>query len=958
MKSVSVQRFAFLRKLFFFLCFMAFPFFLLHISLSSYFSLARQEKFNQISGHARKNLLKMSDYADGAKFFERVLDKHLNDIPQGPTQKKVLEARIKQLKKKFPATFEFVVWNADGKLDKKLTDNPSFVVFLKRLNQFLIEVRKVTLNSFPGRIAISGELTRAIRNFRQLLGPFIPTEKIAASFLPTQNRRCFMMHGKGPRAFGWFTLQPGYSILAYLNYDSVRSLLGPKMICKKHNSFSTDTKLYIIDEDLEDIFPRAPRSLYNKILLNLGKKKMLVPSELLQSDDRLFSFQTLKPGVWGVAYTDLTGLKKFDSRAELILFRVAALLAILFVVLKSFFLVHANPFDSIRYKLFLVFVYTVAVPVMIFSTVGFDYISQKTTRAESEQGAKLLQTLNSFDQQFNNYQLKIADQITRFLNDQIKRRKLKVDDKEKWLGLARDLQRKFLVDAILIFDSEGNELLEKELSKEFLDPVFPKSLAVDLLAFLNDRKLDTIRQVKIMTEPSLIAFNKTRNNITFLSLAERQFFFFNHDIQLKDPLHTELCIQMFWDLRRMQNGFFAELCKRFESNSSLKPIMYFNDTGAISPESEASPELINFLKKVEIQGAQFERLQLDKSDFLAAGFVGPNMINAVTGAAMDYKIILESNENLKKSISFLLLIALVFSLALYLLLSQQILKPVEKLSKGVEKVRQLDFNYRIDLNSENEFGALAKSVNHTLENLAELEIAKVVQEALLPEENLKHGSFEVFGRTLPMNKLGGDYFDFFVDKNDVLHVFIADAAGHGVQSALMMAMAKSVLLLESDKDFHGEQIMEALNQTFLHLRQSEIKTMMTGQLLQFSQNRVSFFNAGHCFPLVTGYKDREINEIRQGSFPFGYTRKRQFKATEVDFASGSVMVLFTDGIIESLNQYGETFGIERFNSLISQSFDFNLETFYDNIIEGVKSWQAKQEDDLTIVLVRNNHEPD
>lgn len=942
------------RNLLLLFCFSAFPLFLLHISLTSYYSLVHQQHLSEIFYKNRKALLKLSEYADGARFFELLLSKQLDKIEPGRQQTATLKKRLAKLKSSFPKTFEFVVWNQKGKLNKELTDKPDYIFFLNRLDAFLKNLHEITSNCFPGKINIPPEIDRQIRGFRQFLGPFIPAGKIAASFIPTQKRKCFEMHGKGPRAYGWYTTCEGYSILVFIEEKAAASLIGAQRICKTFNRHSREAKMFILNELSESIFPKTRKTHYNSLKLNLTKMKKLVPSESLQSDDSIFSFQNLKPGIWGAIVYSKNELQKYKSLPEIVLFRVIAIILIFFALAASFFLTHENPFSSIRFKLIFVFTYTVAVPVMIFATLGFDYVSQKIRQTEIEYGSLLMQSLNNFDREFANYNNQMAgkvnDRINRFLIANKKQGFSQID----WNDLARTLKADCFANAILIFDAEGNDLLERDYSSAFLDKTFPKSLATDLLEFLNDRKLDQIKQVKIMTEPSIQSFKKTRNKVNLLTMAEKQFFFFNSDIHLNSSMKAEVCIQIFWELRNMQSIFFQELNKRMKK-SFIKPILYFNENGAVFPPEEISPELVSFLQKVEIQGAQYERLQSSKADIFAAGFSGPNLVNSVMAAVIDYKVVSQTKKDLRNSILVILLIILFFSFALYILLSQQILNPVGKLVIGVEKVKQLDYHHKIDLLSENEFGALAKSVNHTLESLAELEIAKVVQEALLPEETLKTGNFEVYGATQPMHKLGGDYFDYFVKDENVLHVFLADAAGHGVQAALMMAMAKSALLLESASACSSADIMHSLNRTFYQLRQSTIKTMLTGQLLRFIKDKGFLINAGHCYPVVLGPNGQTLHEVEQGSYPLGYLLKRKFNESEFDFKPGSTIVLFTDGLIESLNSRNEPLGTEGFFQILRDSYDHKLEKFYANIISRVKTWQCRQEDDLTIVLIRNNN---
>lgn len=938
----------------FVLAFLAFPLLLLHISLTSYYSLQKQQHRNLLFNRARKVLLRINEFADGPRFFELLLARHFNSFDSASNPEKILKSRINSLKEKFPGAFSFIVWDKKGRLNKNLTDNPSFIVFLNRLNGFLKQLRQLSLHYFPARTIIPSELNRQIRSFRRILGPFVPAAKIAESFVPTQQRKCFQMHGKGNQAFGWYTAQPGYSILAYIDYETVQSLSGAKMLCRKLNRKSSEIEAFLINEESEIFFPEVADKLKRQILLNKKKLDQLQPPELLESENSLFSFQSLRPGWSAVAVSEKNSLFDFDQKPQLYLLRVVVALLSIMVLSRCFFVLHGNPLASIRFKLLAVFIYSVAVPMMIFSTVAFEYISQKLNRLERDQGVDLLQSLSTIDQQFDNFLKTKAEQINRTLDNFIKVQKPEISDHEKWHSLALTLKKRFKAASFLLFDAQGNDIYERKFSKDFMDSTFPRSMAVDLLDFLNDRKLQEYKQIKVITEASVLSFKKTRRNINPMSLIDQQFLFYITEIRLNSKLYADLCLQIYWDMRPFQIDFFSQLHNRFKYSSAFKPVLYFVDSGAVFPERDNHPELVSFLKNVGLHGAQIGQIDTNSLSFLAAGLRGNFLADSVLVGLINYEQLNQVKTQLKKSIFYLLLLSLLFSLALYMLLSYQILLPLEKLTAGVEKVRQMDFHYRIDLKAENEFGRLAGSVNHTLENLAELEIAKVVQEALLPEKGAENAGFQVFGKTRSMTKLGGDYYDFYVDGNDVLKVFVADAAGHGTQAALMMAMAKSVLILEAGGA--ESDLMESMNRTFYELRQSSIKTMMTGQLLSFADRSGKLINAGHCYPILLDPQGKNSAEIVQGSLPFGYSKNRRFDICEFEMPPGSIAVLYTDGVIESRNAEGKPLGMPGFLDMIKRAFSHDLEEFYCRLMGNLLDWQPNQEDDLTLVLIRRKNE--
>jgi serine phosphatase RsbU (regulator of sigma subunit) len=202
-----------------------------------------------------------------------------------------------------------------------------------------------------------------------------------------------------------------------------------------------------------------------------------------------------------------------------------------------------------------------------------------------------------------------------------------------------------------------------------------------------------------------------------------------------------------------------------------------------------------------------------------------------------------------------------------------------------------------------------------------------------------------------MSKLGGDYFDFTLTPENEILLLMGDVAGHGVQAALMMAMAKSVFMLEQDEPEAHLNIMKNLNQTFYKLRKSSIKTMMTGQVVLLSNKSDSIItNAGHTSPIIIN--KNSIETINLASYPFGFTKNRKFKVTPFKLKENDIMVLYTDGIIESLNNSEEMLGNQDFAEILKASYSKDLNEFHNNIFRFYKKWATSQSDDLTFLLIK------
>jgi serine phosphatase RsbU (regulator of sigma subunit) len=292
-------------------------------------------------------------------------------------------------------------------------------------------------------------------------------------------------------------------------------------------------------------------------------------------------------------------------------------------------------------------------------------------------------------------------------------------------------------------------------------------------------------------------------------------------------------------------------------------------------------------------------------------------------------------------------------MSLLYILGHYLIMPIKALSEGVEMVKNRNYSYRIDMPQDNELGRLGHSIDESLENLQELEIARTVQESLLPQDSLDLDDFFVAARTRSMTSMGGDYYDFIVDSDKNAAILMADVAGHGIQAALMMAMAKSALLLNDSACSQPEVIMSALNRTFCTLRKSSITTMMTGQIISIScSGKISLLNAGHCPPLFIASGSHEITSVCNHALPFGFSPRRKFESLPITMSAGDIMILYSDGILECANRQGKILGEEGFAEMARNCYDVDCNRYLDNLFNAYDNFTDSQQDDITFVMIK------
>ncbi len=313
------------------------------------------------------------------------------------------------------------------------------------------------------------------------------------------------------------------------------------------------------------------------------------------------------------------------------------------------------------------------------------------------------------------------------------------------------------------------------------------------------------------------------------------------------------------------------------------------------------------------------------------------------------------------------LIALVIGISL----SRSITNAVHALYEGTERVMEGDFSHRIRVKGRDQLASLSSSFNRMTENLesllkvakekeryeAELEIAREIQKQLYPRSVPASPSLKLTALYKPARMVSGDYYDYRRLQDGRMALAIGDVAGKGISAALLMATVQSGF--RSELRHSGDAgmvstsaIVSQLNQQ-LHANTPPEKfaTFFLG-IYDEETCRLTYTNAGHLQPILVrdGKCSRlEVDGMVIGAFPFA-----RYGESTVELAKGDLVLLFTDGISEPENEYGEMFGEDRLADLVVKHASTGDAALVDSIIEAVERWTGSPElqDDMTLLLIR------
>jgi serine phosphatase RsbU (regulator of sigma subunit) len=232
----------------------------------------------------------------------------------------------------------------------------------------------------------------------------------------------------------------------------------------------------------------------------------------------------------------------------------------------------------------------------------------------------------------------------------------------------------------------------------------------------------------------------------------------------------------------------------------------------------------------------------------------------------------------------------------------------------------------------------------------ELEVARELQRDLLPTgaPDLPGWSFAFSYRTA--NTIGGDYYDFIRLSDGRLAVVVGDASGHGIAAGLLMAIASSALRLAIDVDPEPDAVAPFVNRALCRSGgQRAFMTMFYG-VLDPGTGRLDFVNAGHPYPMVRR-SDTSVVELGRGGLPLGLRDGLRSPTGCVTVGRGEQLVLYTDGVVETLDADGRDFGYERLRRVVE--LGGSAEAIHDRVAGEVAAHQgdAPALDDRSLVVV-------
>ncbi len=235
----------------------------------------------------------------------------------------------------------------------------------------------------------------------------------------------------------------------------------------------------------------------------------------------------------------------------------------------------------------------------------------------------------------------------------------------------------------------------------------------------------------------------------------------------------------------------------------------------------------------------------------------------------------------------------------------------------------------------------------------ELELARTVQQNMLPHQFPLVAGLHLYARNEPARQVGGDFYDAFLLDTERVGVVIADVSDKGMPAALFMALTRSLVRAEAQRERSPEKVLRRVHRLLLDVAEpTQFVTLFYG-VLDVPKRTLNFVRAGHDYPMLV--RANEVLYLRGVGTMLGLLDEGEVILNEqqIELQDNDRLVLYTDGMTDAINSREEHFGREQLEQAALENFSLPLEQMGDALFDAVTQHQGDAEpfDDMTLLIV-------
>lgn len=235
----------------------------------------------------------------------------------------------------------------------------------------------------------------------------------------------------------------------------------------------------------------------------------------------------------------------------------------------------------------------------------------------------------------------------------------------------------------------------------------------------------------------------------------------------------------------------------------------------------------------------------------------------------------------------------------------------------------------------------------------ELALATEIQQKFQPSAPPIVPGFELQGISFSCYEIGGDYYDFIQRENEKMLVALGDVSGKGTAAALLMSSLHAAIHAQIAARTPLLETVDAVNKYLAeNTPPNRFVTLFVAELDQ-RDGTLTYVNAGHNPPLVAR-ADGTVEQLASGGFPLGIIHDATYEIGQTHLRSGEALVIYSDGVNETVNRQDEEFGMERLAAVVKENLHRTASGLRDRIESALSEFAngADAPDDITLVIVK------
>ncbi len=237
----------------------------------------------------------------------------------------------------------------------------------------------------------------------------------------------------------------------------------------------------------------------------------------------------------------------------------------------------------------------------------------------------------------------------------------------------------------------------------------------------------------------------------------------------------------------------------------------------------------------------------------------------------------------------------------------------------------------------------------------ELKQVAHIQHSLLPSEVPNIDGYDFAALYLPADIAGGDYYDYFSVDDKHMGMLVADVSGHGTPAAVIMAITRSIMRLYTKNVISSSKVLAMVNDILCDNIYTNDFVTMYYMLLDFESGVFNYASAGHNPVLLFDESELIVKKITASGMFLGTFENLEYEEKSHRLDIGDILFMYTDGLIEAMNENREQYGYDRLISKLMMFSKYSCSKMMEEIMSDVRSFADDNfEDDITMLIVKKN----